>query len=64
MLTQRKMLLFALESLRAAERTPDPRQHDILLGVARSWLNTANAIEDRAGVGKIENSGGRRSTSH
>jgi hypothetical protein len=56
MLAPGKMLLFALECLRAAERTPYPSQHDVLLRRARSWINTAKAIAHRAGDRENENS--------
>jgi len=39
------MRLFALDYLRWAELTDNPSHRDLMLSVAKTWMNTASAAE-------------------
>ena len=52
MVTPEEMRLFALECLLWAERTNDPSQSNLMVQIARSWMTTASAIEQRVSNGE------------
>jgi hypothetical protein len=45
--TSQEMRVFALDCLRWSEETGDAGQRDLMVRVARSWINTASLIERR-----------------
>jgi hypothetical protein len=49
--TPEEMRLFALDCLRWAERTDNASQRDLMIRVAKTWMNTASAIERRLADG-------------
>ena len=51
MVTPDEMRAFALDCLRWAERTDNPSHRDLMLNVAKTWMNTASAIERRLADG-------------
>jgi hypothetical protein len=51
MVTPVEMREFALECLRWSEQTENPSQRDLMIRVARTWMNTASAIERRVAAG-------------
>ena len=48
MVTPDEMRQFALDCLRWAELTDNASHRDLMLSVAKSWMNTASAIERHA----------------
>src|SRR5882724_2437674 len=46
-----EMRQFALDCLRWAELTDNPSHRDLMLSVAKTWMNTASAIERRVADG-------------
>jgi hypothetical protein len=53
MVTPEEMRLFALDCLRWAERTDNASQRDLMIRVAKTWMNTASAIERRIADGAM-----------
>lgn len=53
MVTPEEMRLFALDCLRWAERTDNASHRDLMLSVAKTWMNTASAIERRVADGAM-----------
>jgi hypothetical protein len=51
MVTPQEMRLFALECLRWSEEADDASQRDLMIRVARSWMDTASTIERRVSGG-------------
>ena len=51
MVTPDEMRLFALDCLRWDELTDNASHHDLMLNVAKTWMNTASAIERRVADG-------------
>jgi hypothetical protein len=51
MVTPDEMRLFALDCLSWAERTDNASHRDLMLSVAKTWMNTASAIERRVADG-------------
>lgn len=52
MVTPQEMRLFALDCLRwADEAAANASQRDLMLRVAKSWMNTASRIERHVGDG-------------
>jgi hypothetical protein len=51
MVTSQEMRLFALECLRWSEEADDASQRDLMIRVARSWMDTASTIERRVSSG-------------
>jgi hypothetical protein len=51
MVTPQEMRLFALECLRWSEEADDASQRDLMIRVARSWMDTASTIERRVSNG-------------
>jgi hypothetical protein len=51
MVTPDEMRLFALDCLRWAELTDNASQRELMLSVAKNWMNTASAIERRLADG-------------
>jgi hypothetical protein len=51
MVTPDEMRAFALDCLRWAEHTDNPSHRDLMLNVAKSWMNTASTIERRVAEG-------------
>jgi hypothetical protein len=51
MVTSQEMREFALECLRWSEETDDPSQRDIMVGLARSWMNAARKIDQHVALG-------------
>jgi hypothetical protein len=51
MVTPQEMRLFALECLRWSEEADDASQRDLMIRVARSWMDTASTIERRVSSG-------------
>jgi hypothetical protein len=45
MVTPQEMRLFALECLRWSEQTDNPSHRDLMIRIAKTWMNTASAIE-------------------
>jgi hypothetical protein len=45
MVTAEDMRLFSLECLRWAEETRNPSDRDIMVRVARMWMETASALD-------------------
>ena len=45
MVTPEEMRLFALECLRWSEETDNASQRDLMIQIAKTWMNTASAIE-------------------
>ena len=46
--TPEEMRLFALDCLRWSEETGNPRQRDLMIRMAKTWMNTASMLERRA----------------
>ena len=53
MVSPEEMRLFALDCLRWAELTDNASHRDLMLSVAKTWMNTASAIERRAVDGNM-----------
>jgi len=51
MVTPDEMRQFALDCLRWAELTDNASHRDLMLRVARAWMNTASGIERRLADG-------------
>jgi hypothetical protein len=51
MVTPNEMRLFALECLRWSEETNNPSHRDLMVQLAKTWMNTASAIEHRVSIG-------------
>jgi hypothetical protein len=51
MVTPDEMRIFALDCLCWAERTDDPSHRELMLNVAKAWMNTASALEQRIADG-------------
>jgi hypothetical protein len=51
MVTPQEMRLFALECLRWSEEADDASQRDLMIRVARNWMDTASTIERRVSSG-------------
>ena len=51
MVTPEEMRLFALECLRWSDQTDNASHRDLMIRVAKSWMNTATAIERRLSTG-------------
>ena len=51
MVTPEAMRLFALDCLRWAELADNASHRDLMLSVAKTWMNTASAIERRVAGG-------------
>jgi hypothetical protein len=51
MVTPDEIRVFALDCLRWAELTDNASHRDLMLSVAKTWMNTASAIERRVGDG-------------
>jgi hypothetical protein len=49
--TPDEMRAFALDCLRWAEHTDNASHRDLMLNVAKAWMNTASAIERRVADG-------------
>jgi len=49
--TPDEMRLFALDCLRWAELADNASHRDVMLSVAKTWMNTASAIERRGADG-------------
>ena len=47
MVTPDEMRAFALDCLRRAELTDNASHRELMLSVAKNWMNTASAIERR-----------------
>ncbi|TMI99831.1 MAG: hypothetical protein E6G97_21375 [Alphaproteobacteria bacterium] len=45
MVTPEEMRLFALECLRWSDQTENPSHRDLMVQLAKTWMNTASAIE-------------------
>jgi len=54
MVTTRSMRRFSLACLRWADQTPNPSNRQLILGVARTWLKTAEAIDRSVAAGHGE----------
>ena len=50
MVTPNEMRLFALDCLHWAELTDSASHRDLMLNVAKTWMNTASAIERGTGA--------------
>jgi hypothetical protein len=50
--TPNEMRLFALDCLHWAELTDNASHRDLMLSVAKTWMNTASAIERRVANGE------------
>jgi hypothetical protein len=51
MVTPDEMRLFALECLRWSEQTDNASHRDLMVRVAKTWISTASAIEQRISDG-------------
>lgn len=51
MVTSQEMRLFALDCLRWSEENDNPGHRDLMIRIARTWMNTASAIERRVSYG-------------
>ena len=51
MVTTEEMRLFALECLRWSERTDDAGHRDLMIRIARTWMDTASGIDSRLAMG-------------
>jgi hypothetical protein len=51
MVTPDEMRLFALECLRWSEETDNASHRDLMIRVAKTWMSTASAIEQRLSMG-------------
>jgi hypothetical protein len=51
MVTPGEIRQFALECLRWADDTDNASHRDVMIRVARHWMNTASAIERRLAAG-------------
>lgn len=47
MVTPQEMRLFALECLRWSDEAENAGQRDLMIRIAKTWMNTASAIERR-----------------
>lgn len=45
MVTPDEMRTFALDCLRWSELTDNPSHRDLMVSIAKTWMNTASAIE-------------------
>lgn len=52
MVTPVEMRQFALECLRWSEETTNPSQRDLMIRIAKSWMNTASNLEHRLEAGE------------
>src|SRR5262245_15681812 len=50
--TPEQMRLFALECLRWSEEAENASQRDLMIRIARTWMNTAAGIERRQAYGE------------
>ena len=51
MVTSQQMREFALECLRWSDETDDASHRDIMIGLARTWMNAANKIDHHVAAG-------------
>jgi len=51
MVTPEEMRRFAGECLRWSDQIDNPSQRDLMIRVAKTWMNTAAAIERRISMG-------------
>ena len=51
MVTPDEMRVFALDCLRWAELTDNASHRDLMIRVAKTWMNTASAIDRRIAAG-------------
>jgi hypothetical protein len=51
MVTPEEMRLFALECLRWSDQADNPSHRDLMVRLAKTWMNTASAIEHRVSNG-------------
>jgi hypothetical protein len=51
MVTPDEMRLFALECLRWSEQTDNASHRDLMVQIARTWMNTASSIERQVANG-------------
>jgi len=51
MVTPDEMRTFALDCLRWSELTDNPSHRDLMVNVAKTWMDTAFAIERRVATG-------------
>jgi hypothetical protein len=51
MVTAQEMRTFALECLRWADETDDASQREIMIELAKTWMNAANQIELHVATG-------------
>ena len=51
MVTPDEMRVFALDCLRWAELTDNASHRDLMISVARTWMNTASSIEHQVASG-------------
>jgi hypothetical protein len=49
--TTEEMRQFALDCLRWSDETPNPSHRDLMLRIAKTWMNTASSIERHIGDG-------------
>jgi hypothetical protein len=52
MITPEEMRVFALECLRWSDETGDPSNRDLMIRIAKHWMQTASAIERRVSNGE------------
>ena len=51
MVTPEEMRLFALDCLRWSDQADNPSHRDLMVQVAKTWMNTASAIARRLAGG-------------
>ena len=51
MVTPEEMRVFAADCLRWSDQTDNPSHRDLIMGVAKSWMTVAAAIERRLSMG-------------
>jgi hypothetical protein len=54
LVTTKSMRQFSLDCLRWAEQTPNPSDRQMIVSVARTWLQTAAAIDRSVAAGHGE----------
>jgi hypothetical protein len=52
MVTPEEMRVFALECLRWSDEARDPSNRDLMVRLAKHWMQTASAIEHRLSNGE------------
>ncbi len=52
MVTSQEMREFALECLRWSDETDDASQREIMIQLAKTWMNTANQIDRHIAAGE------------